>query len=104
MTDPMRTPADYDPARDGVHGFSFDDASYPCFPLESTWNGFDNVSISPQTRDLIIADWRSHADSDAETIDEFAEVPVGDDGRICLGWCYATQLDDVDQTKAAASS
>lgn len=90
----LRTPEDYDPVRDGTHGFSFDDVSYPCFPLGSTWNGFDNVSISTQTRDLIVADWKALPGFDPDTLTDFVDQPVESDGRVCLGWGYATQLDE----------
>lgn len=89
----IRRPQGFTVERDGPRTFSFDDVSYPCFPLDSLWNGFDNVSISPETRDLIVADWKSVPDYDQETIDAFTALPV-EDGRVCLGWFYTTTLDD----------
>lgn len=90
----VHRPADFSIERDGPRTFSFDDVSYPCFDLESTWNGFDNVSISPETRDLIIADWKAMEGFDQETVDDLAALEVEEDGRVCLGWCYATVLDE----------
>lgn len=89
----IRRPEGFTVERDGPRTFSFDEVSYPCFPLGSLWNGFDNVSISPETRDLIVADWKSFPDYDQETIDTFMALPV-EDGRVCLGWFYTTTLDE----------
>lgn len=95
----IHRPEGFSIERDGPRTFSFDDVSYPCFPLGSFWNGFDNVSVSPQTRDLIIADWKAIEDFDQETVDDLAALEIEEDGRICLGWCYATVLDE--ETAAA---
>lgn len=91
-----RGPSDYDADRDGTATFYLTDAvSYPCFPLMSTWNGFDNVEISVQTRDLIAADVKAAFENDLGTVDDFMSIEPSDNGRICLGWGYATQLDEV---------
>lgn len=92
----LNLPADYDPARDGTTAFHFaDDDCYPCFPLGSQWNGFDNVSISPAVRDVVLGRWRATQGFDQETADDLAALAPGPDGRICLGWCYATGVADV---------
>lgn len=87
-------PADYDPDRDGTTAFRFaDEDCYPCFPLGSRWNGFDNVSTSPAVRDVAVARWRAVEGFDTETIDDLASMAPSPDGRICLGWNYATVTD-----------
>jgi len=94
-----RGPADYDPARDGTATFYFTDpVSYPCFPDGTLWNGFDNVAVSRQTRDLIADDWQAIEGMDAQTIADLRAIPSDDKDRISLGWGYATQLDDAAMT------
>lgn len=86
-------PADYSPSRDGATAFHFvDETCYPCFPLASHWNGFDNVSVSPEVRDAMLANWRSADGFDPDTMAGLASIVPGDDGRICLGWGYATTI------------
>jgi hypothetical protein len=39
--------------------FTFDDTpAFDGFDLGSTWNGFDNVSVTPAVRDQIVASFR----------------------------------------------
>jgi hypothetical protein len=92
----VRKPEGFTVERDGPRTFSFDDVSYPCFSLESQWNGFDNVSISPETRDLIVSDFRAAGDD--ESADDMAEIEADEDGRVCLGWGHATSLDEPTAT------
>lgn len=89
----LHLPADYNPRRDGATAFHFaDEDCYPCFPLGSLWNGFDNVSVSPAVRDVIVARWRATEGFDPDTVEDMVAVVPGHDGRICLGWGYATGI------------
>lgn len=101
----MRVPADYEPARDGTAPFAFaDEATYPCFPLGSTWNGFDNVEVSVAVRDLVLADWRAIEGMDPDTLADLSAIDPSENGRICLGWGWATQLDDDERTDAVITA
>ena len=93
-TDPdLLLPDDYSPERDGSTAFHFaDEDCYPCFPQGSLWNGFDNVAVSIPVRDLIVARWGRIDGFDPETLSDLAAMEPGPDGRVCLGWCYATEL------------
>lgn len=92
-TDPdLHLPDGYSPERDGGTAFSFaDEDCYPCFALGSTWNGFDNVTVSGPTRDVIVARWSTVERFDPETRDDLAAIAPDGHGRVCLGWGYATQ-------------
>lgn len=89
----IHMPADHTQERDGNRLFQFaDEACYPCFALGGLWNGFDNVEVSKETRDLIAAEWAAIHGFDHEVIAGLLAIDPGRDGRICLGWSYATQL------------
>ncbi|QAY80300.1 hypothetical protein [Sphingosinicella sp. BN140058] len=89
-----RAPADYTPARDGTASFYFlSEPSYPCFAHGTHWNGFDNVSISPETREIILADWELQRDTDLDTVADLRELSPDHHGRIDLAGGFATELD-----------
>lgn len=71
--------------------FTFDDEQVFCgFAYGSTWNGFDNVAVTPEVRCQIIAYFHAQG-ADNETLDSFREIEVVD-GLVCLGWGFATQI------------
>jgi hypothetical protein len=77
--------------------FTFDGTpEFDGFALGSTWNGFDNVSVTPAVREQIAAYFRQDAAQNGFDYDEayggIDEIPVGADGLVCLGWGYATQI------------
>lgn len=95
----VKFPADYRPERDGTVTFSFGyDTSYPCFPhYGSTWNGFDNVEVSPEVFAIIVAD--ATADLKPDEINDpdfnsFAGLEPEANGRVDLSNCFTTILDD----------
>jgi hypothetical protein len=73
--------------------FVFDDSpAFDGFAHGSTWNGFDNVAVTPDTLAQIKAYYRGIGD---ECVDEsFADIAVGKDGLISLGWGFTTQIVD----------
>ncbi len=75
--------------------FTFDDSrEFEGFAHGSTWNGFDNVAVTPETRDKIVA-WFAQAypgeETDELNRDMLAISPM-ENGLISLGWGYATQI------------
>jgi hypothetical protein len=76
--------------------FTFDDERvFDGFAHGSTWNGFDNVAVTKETLDQIIA---ASSPEDAEA---FREIEPMECGLYSLGWCFATQI--VEDTKVATS-
>jgi hypothetical protein len=72
--------------------FRFDDSPiYDGFAYGSTWNGFDNVAITKDTRDRIIADFLADGAGD-DTADQFREIEPDEKGLISLGWGFATSI------------
>ena len=53
----------------------------------------DNVSVSTTVRDAIVERWRGTEGFDRGTVDDLAAIVPGDDGRVCLGWGYATGIE-----------
>jgi hypothetical protein len=72
--------------------FTFDDTpAFDGFDHGSTWNGFDNVAVSPEVRDQIVRYFRTHDDRD--TAQEIALIePMKDTGLISLGWGFTTHI------------
>jgi hypothetical protein len=69
--------------------FVFDDSPlFAGFAYGSKWNGFDNVAVTPEEMVKII----SHFSDSPETLEEFKSLEVGEDGLLCLGWGFATQI------------
>lgn len=91
----LHLPLNYSAARDGISTFYFTHApTYPCHPMGSTWNGFDNVKISPDVRAMIVADWLADAGDDDGTMRaQLAEIPAGPDGLIPVADGWATTVD-----------
>ncbi len=70
--------------------FTFDDTkAFDGFSHGSTWNGFDNVAVTPQVRDEIVAYFK---DEFGDNCEDMQEIPVGDDGLVSLGWGFSTQI------------
>lgn len=93
----IEVPADYSPQRDGTALFYFgDDPCFPCHPVGTNWNGFDNVKVSPQVREVIAQSWRDSAmahDLADEESARLLEIAPDEDGLIDLSNGYATELD-----------
>jgi hypothetical protein len=71
--------------------FTFDETpAFDGFTDGTTWNGFDNVWVTPEVIEIITAYFRSH--DDPETATELEQLPMGFNGLICLGYGYATQI------------
>lgn len=90
-------PHDYDATRDGSALFYFgDDPCFPCHPVGTHWNGFDNVRVSPQVRDAIAADWRDRLgnfDNTPDEIEQLNAIAPDADGLIDLSNGYATEME-----------
>jgi hypothetical protein len=75
--------------------FTFDDSpEFEGFSDGSTWNGFDNVWVTPETRNRIVAWFRAQPDCDADCEEgnqDMLALPV-DDGLVSLGWGYAASV------------
>src|SRR5215213_6648757 len=75
--------------------FTFDATpAFDGFALGSTWNGFDDVSVTPEVRDEIAAYFRS--EGDAEMTDDLLSIEPDENGLICLGGGYATRINRHD--------
>jgi hypothetical protein len=73
--------------------FTFDDSPiYDGFAHGSTWNGFDNVAVTKETLEKIIADGETQGWLDADSVDGFRSIDPMENGLISLGWGYATQI------------
>ncbi len=76
--------------------FTFDDSPvFEGYAHGSTWNGFDNVAVTPAVRQEIVAYFSRNfpVDPDIEegNRDMLAIEPMAN-GLISLGWGYATQI------------
>ena len=73
----------------------FNDASanlWQGFSDGTTWNGWDNVWVTPTTWEEMLAKWAVNGD-DAESIQEMREqYTVGEDGLVCLGYGLCNEL------------
>jgi hypothetical protein len=77
--------------------FTFnDDSIYDGFAHGSTWNGFDNVAVTKETLEKIIADFYE-AGADKDTEDSFREIEPMDNGLYSLGWGFATSIVTEDE-------
>jgi hypothetical protein len=75
--------------------FTFDDTpAFDGFDLASTWNGFDNVSVTPAEREKIVAYFkRLFGDDYQEAVGgDLESIELGPHGLVCLGWRFATQI------------
>lgn len=88
--------------------FTFDDEKvWDGFAHGSTWNGFDNVAVTKETLDAIIAHFKAEAIKygwgDDALDDGMAEIQPMDNGLYSLGWGYCTQIvDEVEPDGTAA--
>jgi len=73
--------------------FSFDqeDLVYDGFAHGSTWNGFDNVAVTREVLDKIIADMCGPFNGD-ETRELFQAIEPMDNGLYSLGWGFTTTI------------
>ncbi len=81
--------------------FSFEDTkTRDGFTDGSTWNGWDNVWVTPEVHAAGLAEMGDHAGDDM-----LAMVP-GDDGLICYAMGYCTTIEDAtpDPMDAAAEA
>ena len=75
--------------------FTFDDDRvFEGFSHGSTWNGWDNVSVTPAVRDEIVAHFRATwpGDDDDNGNNDMLALEPDERGLICLGWCYTTTI------------
>src|SRR5690348_14908391 len=61
------------------------------FAHGTEWNGFDNVSITPEVRDQIAAYYEAEGDSDTASL--LREHPVEENGLVDLSGGYVTTLE-----------
>jgi hypothetical protein len=71
--------------------FDWPETVYEGFALGSTWNGFDNVCVTEETLDKIIADVAADG-ADDDTLDQFRCLPPLPNGLYSLGWGFCTQI------------
>lgn len=70
--------------------FTFDDEKvYDGFAHGSTWNGFDNVAVTKETLDQIVADLE-FANATPDDLDNFRELEPMADGLLLarVGLCH----------------
>lgn len=84
----------------------FDDAGgkiYKGFDQGTTWNGWSNVSVTPETWEMMLADWAKAGDEGVEDYRE--EYTKGDNGLVSLGFglCMSvvTKQEMVEQLSTA---
>jgi len=72
--------------------FTFDDSpAFDGFSHGNTWNGFDNVAVTPAMRDKIACYFEQLGDSESATA--LREIPAIEGGDlISLGWGYTTTI------------
>jgi len=72
--------------------FCFGDGEvFAGFAVGSTWNGFDNVAVTPEVRAAIVAHARE-IDGQTPDVDDLESLPVDEDGLIDLSNGWATQV------------
>lgn len=80
-----------------------DDPTFEGFTDGTTWNGFDNVWVTPEVHKQIIqhfeAECRMLNYSNVETIEQMKtfNIEPDDDGLISYAMGFATSIDDHDQ-------
>jgi hypothetical protein len=74
---PCKFTSDFTPTFDGfAHG--------------SKWNGFDNVAVTPEELNKIVAYFKSVGD--LETADDLDHIEMMENDLISLGWGYTTRI------------
>jgi hypothetical protein len=78
--------------------FTFEDSpAFEGFAHGSTWNGFDNVAVTGETLEKIIA-WFEAEGCDTDTVDSFRSIePMTENNLYSLGFGFATRIVDVDE-------
>ena len=72
--------------------FEFDcGPAWEGFSHGSTWNNFDNVAVTKDTLEKIIA-WFEADGCDADTTDSFRSIEPMEAGLYSLGWGFATRI------------
>jgi hypothetical protein len=72
--------------------FTFDDDKvFDGFSHGSTWNGFDNIAVTKETLEQIIA-WSEANGCDADDVDAYRSIQPMKNGLYSLGWGYATTI------------
>ena len=85
--DPCKFTFDYGPIYEGfAHG--------------STWNGFDNVAVTKETLDKIVADFAADG-ADDDTLNSFRELTPLPSGLYSLGWGFSTRIVNYREPSAA---
>jgi hypothetical protein len=75
--------------------FRFDDGpTWSGFSHGSTWNGIDNVAVTRETLDQIVAWFRKNYPGPDDTAEDFAELAPMGNGLYSLGWSFATTIVD----------
>lgn len=68
--------------------WSFDDTEpHDGFTDGTTWNGWDNIWVTPAVHAAVIEEMAGHGDADMVAME-----PV--DGLICYAYGYCTQIED----------
>lgn len=80
--------------------FSFDGGtSFDGLADGTTWNGFDNVKVTPAVRDAIassfVTDWPDDPDA-SDSASSIRDLPTGTDGLVDLSGGWATVVDRSD--------
>lgn len=76
--------------------------AYPARSLGTTWNGFDNVLVTPETLAEMVAAERAECGADSETAAEMEALPVNAGGMVDLSNGYATQIVEPETPKYMA--
>ena len=77
--------------------FTFDDGHvWNGFSHGSTWNGFDDVAVTKEVLEQIIAQFERDG-CDADTVDGFRSIEPMLNGLYSFGWGYTTEI--VEETQ-----
>lgn len=77
-----------------VDGSFNDDLIYDGFTDGTTWNGWDNVWVTPEVHKKVMA----AIVADGGTVEDFAECTTNDDGLVCYGWMFCTSIFDEESS------
>lgn len=80
-----------------VRFYFADDTEYDGFTDDTTWNGFDNIWVTAETFEKVLAEWEKTAGpDDREHLDELKSQAPDEDGHYSFAYGYATQIVDPD--------